>query len=388
MFANFFKIAFRNILRQKIYTVINVIGLSIGIAAFILISLWIIDELSYENMHDKADQTILVHKSFTMGDSYEVNPSTPYLLGPTAKDEIPEVIESVRVMRQSAVVNYEDLYFTENSICATDPSYFTVFNFEFLLGDPQHSLENPNSIVITKSVAQKYFGDDDPLGKVLWFDKEEQFVVSAVIGDIPDNTNLRSNMIVPIETMCANKDYASNWYDHFLSTYLLITPTISKQDINQKLTDHIRKYMEEDSKIELVGQPLSRLHLYNLDGKNERIQYVYIFSIIGFLILGIACINYMNISTSLSVRRSREIGLKKVVGAEKSQLVLQFLGESFLQTLAGLFIAMMLVELVRPYFNDLAAKSIYIPYLSAWFLPSLFLLLILTTLIAGSYPAF
>ncbi len=388
MIWNYFKIAFRNIKRQKIYAIINILGLAIGLASFVLIMLWVADELSYEKQHGNADNLYLIHKRVMTGTSENINFSTPMLLAPTARDEIPEVIESCRIANIGAFVTYEDKQYTEDYVGGVDSTYFLMFSFDFILGNPATALDEINSVVITESIATKYFGDEDPIGKVLTFNREDQYKVTAVIGDIERNTLFDNNILIPIESVYGDSEDAADWYSHFIQSYVMVPESVSKDTLDKRVTEHIRKYMSEESQIQLLCQPISRLHLYSLDGKNERIQYVYIFSLIGLLTLLIACINYMNISTSLSVRRSREIGLKKVVGAVRPQLIKQFLGESFIQAFFAMLLAMMLVELLRPYFNDLTNKTIFIPYLSYWFLPLLLGLVIITTLIAGSYPAF
>ncbi len=387
MLINYFRIAFRNIKRQGIYAFINIFGLAIGLASFILISLWIIHESSYERIYKNADNIHQVYKTFLIGDDLDVNSSLPYLLGPTLMNEFPEALHVTRAMRDASLVSHKDKHFRESEIGFVDTSYFNIFNCRFIKGNPAQALEKPFSAVITEDIAIKYFGEEDPIGKVLVIDHEDQYVVSAVIENVPDNTYMNYHILLPITTALRNESDLKNWYSHFIQTYMVLPAEVNRDTINTKLTRLIRSYLEEDATIQLMTQPITKRHLYNPTEKKHRAQYVHIFLLIGLMILFIACINYMNMSTALSVRRAREIGLKKVVGANRGQLAMQFLGESFLQTLFALLVAMTLVELLRPYFNELTGKTIFIPYSSGWFLISLFALLIITTFTAGAYPA-
>ncbi len=387
MIPDIFKTAFRILKIKKAYFFINILGLAIGMASTIFIILWVEDELSYEKMHDNADRIYMLNKKYKMGDRFEINNALPYPLAATIEDEHPEISSAVRIQHRSGVFFNGEEYFTENSVCATDQAYFDLFSFEFLRGDPDNVLDDPNSIVLTESYAKKFFGDKDPMGKVLVYNNEDQFVVKAVIKDIARNTYLDYDIIIPLVAIYKLSVYADVWYDHFLETFIMLEPGSDDSGLNEMLTGHIRKYMTQDSTIEVVVQPLTKLHLYNLEERSERIQYVYIFSLIGLLIIIIASINYTNISTSLSFKRSVEIGIKKVAGASRRQLMGQFMAESFQQTFAAFLLSMATIELVRPYFNQLSGKDINIPYLSPWFILIILGLLIITTLMSGFYPA-
>jgi len=240
---------------------------------------------------------------------------------------------------------------------------------------------------LTQDQAKKYFGSADPLGKTLEFDKKNTYTVTGVIENIEGNTDLDSDMMIPIETVHGNTEAAVSWFDHFIRHYIYVDKQLNRDTLNSRLSSHIRKYMSSESTIELVAQPIMDVHLNALDEQNPRSQYIYIFSIIGFLIILIACINFTNVSTALSVKRSKEIGVKKVNGAGRRQLFYQFMGEAFHQVVAAFLLAMMLVELFRPLFNQMTGKSINIPYLDPVFILAMLALILLTTLLAGSYPA-
>ena len=387
MLLNYFKTELQILRVKKFYYLINIIGLAIGISSSILIMLWVVDELSYEKMHDKADQVMLLYKKYKLGEEYKLNSSLPYPLAPSLLEEVPEVTDVVRVVRQEAVINNGIDYYNEKNLCATDNAYFDIFSFKFISGDPATALTEPYSLVLTRDQAEKYFGADDPLGKTLEFDKRDTYTVTGVIENIEDNTNLDYDIMVPIETIHGKTDAADSWYDHFISHYVYISNPINPDTLNSRLTSHIRHYMSSESTIELVAQPIREVHLNALDDQNPRSQYIYIFSIIGFLIILIACINFTNVSTALSVKRSKEIGVKKVNGAGRQQLFFQFIGEAFHQVVAAFLLAMMLVEIFRPLFNQMTGKSITIPYLDPAFIFAMLALILLSTLLAGSYPA-
>ena len=387
MLLNYFKTELQILRVKKFYYLINIIGLTVGITSSILIMLWVVDELSYEKMHEKSDQVMLLYKKYKMGEEYKLNSALPYPLAPSLLDEVPEIANAVRVVRHEAVINNGTDYYNERNLCATDNAYFDFFSFKFISGDPATALTEPYSLVLTRDQAEKYFGTDDPLGKTLEFDKKDTYTVTGVIENIEENTDLDYDMMIPIETVHGGTDAESSWYDHFISTYVWTSTPVIPDTLNSRLTSHIRQYMSSESTIELVAQPIREVHLNALDEQNPRAQYIYIFSIIGFLIILIACINFTNVSTALSVKRSKEIGIKKVNGAGRQQLFFQFMGEAFHQVMAAFLLAMMLVELFRPWFNQMTGKSISIPYLDPVFILAMLALILLTAMLAGSYPA-
>jgi putative ABC transport system permease protein len=387
MLSYYLKTVIRIFRGKRLYFFINIIGLAVGLSAFILIILWINDEFSYEDMHRNAKNVYLLHKQYKMGERIETNSSLPWPLGPSLVAELPEISYAVRVVRHFPVVHNGVDYYSEDKVCAADPNYFSLFSFQFLEGDPAEALKDPYSIVLTKEKAEKYFGQEPALGKDLWLDKQDPYTVTGIIEDITENTYLDYDLIIPFETIYSSAEYSDEWYNHFIQTYILLPPNIDISSFQQKLTRHIRNYMTEDTTVELLPQRLDRMHLFNLDTRNQRIQYVYIFSLIGFLIILIACINYINVSTSLSIKRSHEIGVKKAIGAKRKQLFLQFIGETFIQTLIAFLIASVLVELIRPSFNQLTGKEIQLPFLDPWFIVFLICLLVITTFLSGIYPA-
>lgn len=387
MQLKYFKTQWRIIRTRKIYYFVNVLGLAFGIASSILILLWIVDELGYETMHKKSAHIQLVYKQYRMGDELEVNDALPMPLGPTLKTDFPEISKTVRVVQHSAVVRYGENIFNEQTMCAADLDYFEIFSFQFIQGDPAQVFSDPYSIVLSREKAIKYFGEVEVLGEVLELDNSQEYTVTGVIENITSNTALDYDMVLPLETIYKSGSEDDSWFDHFLLTYIYLDVPIKEDSLNARLTRHARAYMGPESTIELIAQPIRESHLNDLTVQTPRQMYIYIFSIIGFLVLLIACINFTNVSIIVSLKRSREIGVKKINGGGRARLVSEFLGETFHQTILGFIGAMTLVELLRKPFNQLTGKSIHIPYLEPWFFGALAGLILLTTLLAGSYPA-
>jgi ABC-type antimicrobial peptide transport system permease subunit len=387
MFPFGLKKQWRIIRKRKIYYFINILGHALGIASSVLIMLWIADEMGHELMHENADHIMLLHKEYSMGGQPHINPSLPMPLAPSLIEDFPEISEAVRVVPQRAVIRYGEETYIENSICATDPAYFRVFSFVFIQGDPSTALIEPYSMVISREKAEKYFGEVNPLGKVLEYAGELEFTITGVIENIEENTALDFDMIVPAETLYLPGSDDDSWYNHFFDTYILLDSHVDRDTLDARLTRHMRSNMTEDPTIRLLAFPIRDMHLHDPGAQSPRAIYVYIFTVIAFLVLLIACINFTNVSTFVSLQRSKEIGVRKINGGGKWQLVAQFFGETFQQTFLGLVLGMMLVEVFRSQFNELTGKSISIPYLEAWFILSLAGIILLTTLLAGSYPA-
>ena len=383
---SYLKTQWRIIRTRKIFYFINVFGLALGIASSILIMLWIVDELSYEKMHENADRIMLVHKQYRLGDDVEVNSSLPMPFAPSLKTNFPEIKHAVRVVPHRAVVRSGEQMYSENTLCTADPAYFKLFSFDFIKGDPASALSDSYSVVLTREKAEKYFGNEESMGKVLELDGQE-FTVTAVIRDIEENTWIDYDMVIPFHSIYKEGSDNDDWYSHFINTYIMVDRSTRQDSLNARLSRHIRSYMEDNSSVELLAYPIRDLHLHDPAAQNPKAMYVYIFSVIGFLVLLIACINFINVSTFVSLKRSREIGVRKINGGGRMKLIVQFFGETFSQTFLGFLLAMMLVELFMPQFNQLTGKSINIPYMQPWFIIALAAVILITTLLAGSYPA-
>jgi putative ABC transport system permease protein len=387
MFRMFLRTQWRIIRSRKIYYFINVLGLSLGIASSLLIMLWIVDEHSYEKMHANAGKIHQVYKQYSMGDVLQVNGSLPMPLAATLESDFPEISRAVRVVRHRSFVRSGDEVYNEENICGADPAYFELFTFPFVQGDPASALDEPYSLVLTEEKARKYFGEEDPMGKTLLFDGETVYTVRGVMKNITSNTEFDFDMVIPFESIYPPGCPDDSWYNHFTETYIYMDNAPAGDSLNARLTRHFRSFLEEDTGVTLITQPIRDRYLDNPEAKTPRRHYVRIFTIIAVLVLLIACINFINVSTFVSLNRSREIGVRKINGGGRKKLVLQFYGETLHQTLVAFLVAMAMVEVIRPQFNQLTGKSIVIPYLEPWFLLGCFGLLLITTLVAGTYPA-
>jgi putative ABC transport system permease protein len=387
MFRMFLRTQWRIIRNRKIYYFVNVLGLSLGIASSLLIMLWIVDEHSYEKMHANAGKINQLYKEYSMGDELQVNSSLPMPLAATLESDFPEISSTVRVVRYRSFVRTGDEVYNEDNICVADPGYFQLFTFPFIQGDPASALDEPNSLVLTEEKAEKYFGKEDPMGKTLLFDGQMVFTVRGVMKNITSNTELDFDMVIPFETIYPPGCPDDSWYNHFVEIYIYLESAPVRDSLNARLTSHLQHYMEEDTDTKLLAQPIRDRYLNNPESKTPRRHYVRIFTIIAVLVLLIACINFINVSTFVSLNRSREIGIRKINGGGRKKLVLQYYGETLHQTLVAFLVAMVLVEVIRPQFNQLTGKNIVIPYLEPWFLLGCFGILLVTTLVAGTYPA-
>lgn len=386
MLKNYLKIALRNILKHKGYSFINITGLAIGMTCTILILLWVQDELSFNMFHKNVNDIYQVNKEYQLATGKSFNPSTPYLLASEAKEKFPGITNATRLFRYGGTVTYKKTTFNENRICITDPEFFQIFTFPFVKGDTARALSDPHSIVITEEIALKYFGIEEPVGRTLVLNNSKSFAVSGVIKNIPPNSDIKYDFFIPSDSFIEGSDRFTNWKNHFFFTFLLLQKDTGVEMVEKKLSGLIREHLP-DEKIALKLQALDRLHLYSLNGKDEGIRNVYLFSIIAFFILIIASINFMNLSTARSMRRSREIGLRKVVGAGRGQIIKQFFGESILMAVLASIITIFLVQLILPPFNNLSNKHLSIDYSNFKLILQLLGIAVFTGLLSGIYPA-
>ena len=385
MLKSYFKIAFRNIMRNKLFTIINTLGLAVGMACFILITLWIQDELSFDKFHEKKDDLYLmtiIHPDDVM------DPNVPYALAPRLADEFPEIIHYTRIYelanQRTCSFKYVPeeglpIKFYENNVNLVDSSFFFMFSFRFIHGSPETALQNPNSIVINDKIATKYFGHSNPLGKILTLNNRTDLVVSGVI-NIPSNSHIQLDFIVPLPNRMENN---WNWCD---PSYVLLDRNASLSELNGKIAGALKKYSpyQQAERLRTELLPLTHVHL-----DFGRRTYVYIFSVIAVFILLIACINYMNLATASSSNRAREVGLRKVMGANRNELIQQFLGESIFMSALGFCFSLILVKLGLPLINELTSKQLTFSLLQSHSMYLfLFGLIFAVGLISGVYPAF
>ena len=391
MFRNYIKISLRNIQRHKGYFSINIIGLAIGIAGCLLISLWVLDELSYDRFHTHADHLYRVEADQDYSGQKMHIFSSPLQLGPALEEQIPEVRYATRFTRFGGLqLRYKDNSFFEQDVRSADPSFFKMFSFPLIKGDMEHVLKEPFSIVISERMAEKYFAGDDPMGKIVLAENKFEMIVTGIIQNAPSNSTLRYDWIVPFKFVLDYLHRMPEGWVPAISTFVQVREGSSLASVNDKITQLIHQHSKNKSTIYFLN-PLTRLRLHAYVGQGEvigNVRYVYIFSIIAFIVLIIACINFMNLSTARSAARAREIGMRKVVGAQRSNIVRQFYGESFIYTLSAFLLAVLGTVLLLPLFNQVSGKQITVSILGrSPVLLALAGILIFTTLMAGSYPA-
>jgi len=386
MLKNYLKIAYRNIIRYKSFSFINVTGLAIGLAASIIIFMWVQDELSFDKFHNNSDRIYRLNKKYMMNGETSFNPSTPFPLAQTVKEKYAEVEEATHYFRQTIMVKYDDQTFRESRAVYTDPAFFNIFSFKFSKKNFKQPLAAPNTVIITEKTAQKYFGSRDVLGKTLLINQRQEYTISGILENIPDNSSINYDLFLSCPERIKMEN-ADDWGNHWLRTFVLLKENAALDQVQNKIASLLKEHLPEED-ISLAMQPLNKLHLYSVEGKPEGMKFVYFFSLIAAFILIIACINFMNLSTARSSKRAREVGLRKVVGASKSQLIRQFFGESLLVSFIALFFAIILIELITPAFNELTGKSLSVNYLNLQILPTLLTLAVVTGLLSGSYPSF
>jgi putative ABC transport system permease protein len=391
MFKNYVKIALRNLQRHKMYSSLNIIGLAVGITCSLLISLWVLDELSYDKFHTHADRLYRVEfdQNYS-GQLYHVNVS-PHPMAPALVEEIPEVEDATRVNPMGELlIKHAEMTFFEDSVMAVDPSFLEMFSYPLHQGDVRTALANPNSIILTEDRAKTYFGHGEAIGKTLNINNSMDFTVTGVMKNIPKTGYLQFDALVPYELLRTLGRDLEQWDNNTTLTFALLRKNAQPDSVAQKIHALTIKHDSgEDQTYSL--RPLTQIHLYSYFGfgdKRGNAQYVALFFAIAIFVLLIACINFMNLSTARSAKRAREVGMRKVVGAVKRQIITQFYGESCIFTFLSLILALLCVNLALPAFNALTGKDISFVTLASGYTPLVVLgILMITGFIAGSYPA-
>ena len=415
MFKNYLKIAFRNILRQRVYSLINIIGLAVGIACCILILLFVRYELSYDQFNKKADRIYRVTREWFNedgGSSLHLARVAPPI-GPLLKNDFPQIIqEETRLLQDGGVVlKVGEKSFIENRFFWAEQSTFTIFSIHFIEGNKNTALKEPKSIVITQSMAKKYFGNEDALGKSIKYGNLGELKVTGIIKDIPENSHLKYDFLASFITLynpaiIGRKTLEENWGSNNYLTYILLKKNIPIEQLRNKIPSFIDKYMSQVIIREHGKLPARALHNYTIlhlqkltdihlhshltteVEENGDIKNVYIFSAIAFFVLLIACINFMNLATARSIKRAREIGIRKVLGAYRQQLMKQFIGESLLTVFVSLFFSVLLVEFVLKPFSNFSNRILHFNFFSDPFLlAGILILAVVVGFISGSYPA-
>jgi predicted permease len=390
MIRNYLKVALRNISRHKGYSFINITGLAVGMACCILILLWVQDELSFDRFHENAGDIYRVIQDINFADHSTTWAITQGPLGPSLRDDFPEIVNMVRFDRRSMRLTHGEMIFDE-VLGLADGSIFEVFTFPLVRGDAATALSDPLSIILTEEMARKYFGDQDPLGKVLNADSRFDFKVTGIMQDMPRNSHIRFDFLVPFVFGRKINLSVDRWNNSRFTTYVQLQGGLSAGDVLPKIARYLddKPTIEKDAALNL--QPLTRIHLYShydFDFASGDVTYVTIFSLVAFFILLIACINFMNLTTARSANRAREVGMRKVAGAYRSDLIRQFFGESLLLACVAFLWALGLVWLLLDPFNNLAAKELNLGFSSgAWLWLGLLGIALVTGFISGTYPA-
>jgi len=403
MFKNYLKIAYRSLIRDRFFSVLNLFGLTTGITAFILIALFVRAELSYDKFHTKVDRIWAMEMVFSLPEGIQAVDEFNYLGGLTFHEHIPDIERLVQFADEgSAVFGIGDQVFYEDSWYYTNDDFFEVFDFPVLKGVPQ--LGTDKSIVLTKSIADAYFGDEDPIGKVIQYEKTTDLVVTAVVADPPPNSYLQFKMLVSdkskVEEIEKRLQPNGNDWGKIAHTYLLLAEGTDIEQLKGKMMavaeEHFTsRYHRKDNgelRFEPHLRPFEDIHLHSGYTRGVSptgdIGYVYLFTTIALLILVIACINYINLSTARSLKRSKETGLRKVLGATRREIMVQYLSESVVLTTISVFLAFAIAERLLPAYNEMIGRELSLSYQSADFIFVLVGVNLLVSLLAGAYPAF
>jgi putative ABC transport system permease protein len=391
MLSNYLKIALRNLLRHKAHSAINIAGLAIGLVCTLLIFLWVQDELSYDRFNEKGDEIYrVVETQHYSGGKVLPAAVTPTALAGALKEEVPEITRSTRLSFNSLTVRHGENVSTEG-VALVDPDFLEMFTLHFLEGNPKTALNEPHSLVLTVDAAKRYFGDEDPMGKTLLVENQYDFVVRAVIGNIPENSHLHYELLAPFVFAKELGSSMNDWNTSWCYTYVLLQPNAVSKAVNGKIVDFLGQHGQSNTQLAL--QPLREIHLYSAGkyvadiGGQGDIEYVRIFSGIALFVLLIACVNFMNLATARSERRAKEVGLRKVVGANRYHLILQFFGEAMLMTAIAFLVAIVCTQLILPAFNDLSGKALALERLNLAAVLGFLGITVAAGVLAGSYPA-
>ena len=391
MFKNYLKITFRNLTRQKGYAFINIAGLSVGLACALLIILVVQYEFKYESHHENAGRIYRINVEHTQLERTFQSTYSPVPLAPALCDEVPEVTHFARIawLRQTPVA-HGDRKFYEDEVRFVDPGILEMFTFPLVAGDKTTALEDPNSVVITEDMATKYFGKENPLGKTLVLLNSMSLNVTGVIKNHPGSTNIRPDFMVPLEKIriLAGDDFFQNWLSQQLASYVMLGEGHSAADVKDKIQDAFNRHVHEDDGRVLTLDQLKRMHLFSDIEPTGNISSLYILIAVGGLILLVACINFMNLATARSAKRAKEVGLRKVVGAARRQLIRQFIGESLIYTAISMVFAVILVHAFLPLLNSLTEQVVeFGDIFQTHILAGMVGIFLLVGFVSGSYPA-
>jgi len=395
MLKNYFKTALRSLRNNTTHSFINIAGLAVSLAVSILLLLWVYDELSYDRFNVNAAN---IYKLAPKFDEQSIWGSTPAPIAVFAKKEVPEVEEACRIRGNGgvSVFEYNGKKFTESQNCLADASFFSIFTFPFIKGNPRHPFTDAFSVVLSETTAKTFFGSEDPMGKVLNGDDKQIYRVTGVMKDMPANSSLQYNIVFNFQLLEQKYDttghfktLGTNWDQYSYESYVLLKPNASPVLAAQKMgIIHRHNYdIRANKHLTYLLNPLTKIHLYAIDGSEQGMMVVRVFFIVAIIVLLIACINYVNLVTARAMKRSREISLRKIVGAGKAALFMQFLSESLFTFLIALVLATGIIYLVMPLYNTISGKNIVFEPWSPHVLSVYGLTMLATLVLAGIYPA-
>ena len=394
MIKNYLQIAWRNLMKNKVFSFINILGLTIGITVCAMIFLFIANQFSFDKFHSQGDRIYRLMRGFDNSKDRAPYLSAPY--APALLTDYPdEIKKAVRVMPANGLFAFDSITFNEKKLFIADADFFELFSFPLLKGNPTTVLKNPTSVVLTEKTARKYFGNDNPIGKILQLDKSKQLTVTGIAKDLPVNSHLDFDLVIPLSNYINTEPFKA-WENNNLFTYILLNENKNAQKLENQLPSFMDRHMKAVSTnmgihFDLALTPLKDVYLEPHSAfdsaKHGDKKVIYIFLSIAILILVIACINFMNLSTIRAVDRSKEVGLRKVLGAQRIQLMGQFIGESILLTAISCLLAICLLQLLMPIYNQLLGYTLTVPW--NWWPIYIFLLalIVIVGLLAGSYPA-
>jgi len=399
MIKNYFKTAWRNLLKNKFYSAINIIGLTVGLTVGLLILLWVNDELSFDRFNTKADNIYKVEARMGTGATSQIWKGVQAPVATFGLKEIPGVLNAVRLAQNwdYSIYKYNNKAIDPGDYGAffTDSSFFKVFDFKLLQGNVNKPFPNDESIIITQAAAKRFFGNADPMGKVIQMDNKDNYTVAGIVQDMPENSSIKFDMLFSINVNDKKnydgkgywKSMDSDWGNYYYDVYLLLQPGLSGKLVADKMTLIHNKNQAGSTGISYLAYPITQMHLYNSDGTPSGIQTVKVFLIVAILILLIACINYINLSTARSMLRSKEVSIRKIVGAPKAQLFIQFVIETVLFFSIALALAFGLIELLMPVYNNVSGKQMEFNLLDAGIWKVIGITIAATLAASSIYPA-
>src|SRR5678815_4014279 len=390
MIKNYFKTAWRNLLQNKTFSLINIFGLALGMTCSLMIMLWLKDEMNKDKFHQNGKRLYRVMENQYYSGNVSTFEATPGILAENIVKDIPDIQAASQMLWEEEPLFTVDNTYDKEKGRYVEKDFLRMFSFKLTKGDPAAALARPDAVVISKKLSEKYFKGQDPIGKMIRIDNTDNVMVTGVLDEIPKSSSLIFDFLMSFEQWRKKNDWAKEWGNNGPRCYVMLAPNASSDKVNEKIKNYL-KTKNKDSNVELFLQNYGESYLYSDwdNGKQTggRIEYVRIFSIVAVIILVIACINFMNLATARSLKRAREIGVRKVVGAGKRQLIAQFMGESLFVSFLAICLSLLIVALLIPSFNALTDKKLELDFSNPFFLLLLLGLTLVTGIISGSYPS-